>query len=117
MNAHAAATRRKVSRAALGAALLCATLGLAGCVVAPPYYGYAGEVVDVAPPPPQAEVYGAPPMAGHVWIGGYWNWVGHRHVWVPGRWAPPRHGHTWVPHRWEPVHGGWRGHPGHWRRR
>lgn len=118
MNARSAALRRPSPRVALAAALAAAALGLAGCVAVPaPYYGYQGEVVGVAPPPPQAEVYGPPPAVGYVWIGGYWNWVGHRHVWVNGHWAAPRPGYGWVPHRWAPVRGGWRHEPGHWHRR
>ncbi len=59
-------------------------LTASACVVVPArgYYGggyYAGAVT-IAPPAPQVEVYGAPPVAGYVWLGGYWNWVGGRHV-------------------------------------
>jgi hypothetical protein len=97
------------------ATVVAATLGLSACVVAP--VGYQGEVIGVAPPPPQAEVYGPPPVVGQIWIGGYWNWVGGRHVWAPGYWSAPRPGHYWVPHRWAPVPGGWRHEPGHWERR
>ena len=77
---------------AVGAVLAAALLS--GCVVAPipsagPYYG---EPVAVAPPPLQVEYPGPSPVAGYVWIGGYWNWYGGRHVWVPGRWDAPRRG-------------------------
>jgi hypothetical protein len=99
----------------LGAA--CAiTLPLVGCVVAPvgPYYG---EVVPVAPPPPQVEYYGAPPVAGQVWLGGYWGWRGGRHAWVGGHWENPRPGHYWVPHAWQRQGPGWRHQPGYWARR
>lgn len=95
---------------------------LAGCVVVPasrPYYaggGYYDGMVAVAPPAPQQEYIGAPPVAGYIWIGGFWNWVGGRHVWVSGRWDAPRPGHYWVPHRWEPVAGQWRLAPGRWER-
>ncbi|MBI3369270.1 MAG: YXWGXW repeat-containing protein [Burkholderiales bacterium] len=95
-----------------GAALLTS-----GCVVAP-YgygYGYGGEVVSVAPPAPQYEVVGVAPVAGNIWIGGYWNWVGGRHVWSPGYWSAPRPGHVWVPHAWVHAGGGWRLQHGHWR--
>jgi hypothetical protein len=105
-----------------GAALAGLLAALGGCVVAPigpyPGDGYpAGDVVPVAPPPPQAEHYGPPPVAGYIWLGGFWRWVGHRHVWVAGHWAPPRPGYYWAPHRWAPVAGGWRYAPGHWARR
>lgn len=100
-----------------GAALLTS-----GCVVAPYGYGYGGgayqnggEVVNVAPPAPQYEAVGVPPVVGNIWIGGYWNWAGGRHVWVPGYWSAPRPGHVWVPHTWARVGGGWRLQHGHWR--
>ena len=70
---------------------------VSACVVEPArgYYaggGYYTGAVTIAPPAPQVEVYGAPPVAGYVWLGGYWNWVGNRHVWVEGRWSAPRVG-------------------------
>jgi hypothetical protein len=109
----------------IGAASLL-SLALAGCVVAPaqPYYGgapaqpyYGGAPVMVAPPPPQVEVVGVSPVAGYIWIGGFWNWVGGRHVWVGGHWEAPRPGQRWVPHQWVREGGGWRLHEGHWDRR
>lgn len=94
-------------------------LALAGCVVAPagPYYGYAGEVVPMAPPPPQVEYYGAPPVVGQIWIGGYWGWQANRHVWIGGHWESPRPGYHWVPHAWHRDGPGWRQRPGYWARR
>jgi hypothetical protein len=108
-------------------ALLVAALGaaLAGCVVAPVApvapapgygYGYGGEVVGVAPPPPQVEYMGPPPAVGYVWIGGYWGWHGGRHVWNAGHWEAPRAGYHWVPHAWVREGNGWRLHDGHWAR-
>ena len=96
--------------------LVATGLLLGGCVVAPvpggsPYYG---EPVVMAPPAPRVEYVGAPPVAGYVWIGGFWNWLGGRHVWVPGRWEAPRHGHAWVPHRWERDGNHWRQQGGYW---
>lgn len=101
-----------------GAALGAAALTLSGCVVAPvgAYGPYYGDTVAVAPPAPQYEVVGPPPVVGYVWIGGFWNWVGGRHVWVQGHWDAPRPGYRWAPHRWEQVPRGWRPHPGHWER-
>ncbi|MCE1243740.1 hypothetical protein [Oryzomicrobium sp.] len=97
---------------------LATAAALSGCVVAPvgrPYYGPAySEPVMVAPPPPQVEVVGPPPVVGQIWIGGFWNWTGHRHEWVPGHWENPRPGYTWVPHRWEQAGNGWRHTGGHW---
>ena len=101
------------------AAACTGTLLMAGCVVAPvgPYYGYEGEVVQVAPPPPQTEYYGAPPVVGQIWIGGFWGWRGGRHVWIGGHWDSPRPGHHWVPHAWIRQGPGWRQRPGYWERR
>lgn len=91
---------------------LAATLLLAGCVVAPaPYYD---EPIFVEPPPPRVEYPGYAPVTGYIWIGGYWNWTGHRHEWVPGRWDAPRHGHRWVAPRWERDGNRWRQHRGGW---
>lgn len=106
-----------VSRTCAIAALLLLSVNLGGCVVTarPAYYG--GPVVAVAPPAPQVEVYGAPPVAGYIWLGGYWRWTGERHVWVAGHWEAPRPGYHWVAHRW--VHGpnGWHFEEGRWARR
>lgn len=88
---------------------------LTGCVVVPadPYYGGA---VTVAPPAPQVEVVGVAPYPGYVWLGGYWNWTGHRHEWVGGHWDAPRPGYRWVPHRWSQGRDGWRLNRGYWQR-
>ena len=96
------------------AALVMATAMLGGCVVtARPAYG----VVTVAPPAPQVEVYGAPPVAGYVWFPGYYDWVGGRHVWVGGHWGAGRPGYHWVAHRWvQGPRGGWHLEQGHWAR-
>lgn len=93
---------------------LAAALLLAGCVVTPEPYSYYDGPVYVDPPPPRVEYPGYAPVAGYVWIGGYWNWSGHRHEWVPGRWDSPRHGHRWVEPRWERDGRHWRQRPGRW---
>lgn len=96
-------------------ALASATIMVGGCAVVPvddPYYD--APVVRVAPPPPQYEYMGTPPVIGYVWIGGYWNWIGARYVWVPGRWDAPRPGHVWTPYRWERDGDHWRRHGGRW---
>ena len=62
----------------------------------------------VAPPAPYYEVQPPLPYPGAIWIGGYWNWSGHRHVWVPGRYERPRPGYHYAPHRWSrSPRGGW----------
>lgn len=96
--------------------LLCGLAMLGGCSTTPTYGPRYVEVVRVEPPPPRIEVYGSPPVVGHVWISGYWNWGGARYVWVPGRWEAPRDGHHWVPHRWERDGDHWRQHGGYWER-
>lgn len=93
---------------------LAATLLLAGCVVTPERYSYYDGPVYVDPPPPRVEYPGYAPVAGYVWIGGYWNWTGHRHEWIPGRWDEPRQGHRWVEPRWEREGRYWRQRPGRW---
>jgi hypothetical protein len=106
------------ARARNVAAALAVGLLLSACVVTPTPYGYyAGPAIAVAPPAPQAEYYGAPPYAGAVWIGGYWNWVGGRYVWAPGRWEAGRPGYRWVPHAWVHGGGGWHFQRGYWARR
>lgn len=97
-------------------ALVTGSVLLSGCAVYPVDDPYYDQPVRMAPPPPQYEYYGSPPVVGHVWITGYWNWVGVRHVWVPGRWEAPRPGYLWVPHRWERDGDHWRRHGGRWDR-
>jgi hypothetical protein len=102
---------------ATGLMLAAAALSLSGCVVVPADYygdGYSGEVVDVAPPAPYAEVRPVMPYVGAVWISGYWGWHGGRHYWVPGRWDHGRPGYVWRPHQWQPYGGRWRLHGGGW---
>lgn len=95
--------------------LAAITLLSSGCVVAPVGRPYYGEAVVVAPPPPRIEYVG-PPLAGHIWIGGYWNWVGGRHEWAPGHWEASRPGYRWLPRRWERSGPHWRQHGGYWDR-
>ena len=83
-----------------------------------------------APPPLQAEVIGAPPYSGAVWISGHWVWRGGGYVWVPGHWRPgppalqvevvgvsPYPGAVWVSGHWawRPRFGRYQWIPGHWR--
>lgn len=99
---------------------LLLAIALSGCVVspAPPARTvYYREPVMVAPPPPRVEYIGPPPVVGHLWIGGFWNWSGNRHEWVPGHWEAPRPGYGWVPHRWERDGDHWRMQGGHWEER
>lgn len=105
--------RNEISLLVLGAAVLVGMGGCATYVVDDPYYDSVRPVI-VAPPPLRHEAPGYPPVAGFVWITGYWNWIGASYVWVPGRWIAPRPGHIWVPHRWERDGDHWRQHGGRW---
>ncbi len=114
---HGRAVFLAAMRSYLKSCALCLSLCLmAGCVVAPDQRHDPGGVVMVAPPPPREEAIGAPPVAGYVWLPGYWGWVGDRHEWVPGRWAEPRPGMHWAAHRWVRQGDGWRLREGHWER-
>jgi hypothetical protein len=108
---------RRISGGILIAASALTLTGLTGCVVTPVRPRFAGEVVMVAPPAPQVEVIGVPPAPGHIWIAGYWGWVGGRHVWVGGHWDAPRPGYYWEPHVWVHTGAGWQLREGHWARR
>jgi len=98
-----------------------AALAVSACVVVPARGyrggGYYTGAVSIAPPAPQVEVYGVPPVAGYVWLGGFWNWVGGRHVWVGGHWSAPHTGYRWAPNRWEHRRDGWHMNGGAWVRR
>ncbi|MBK7901400.1 MAG: YXWGXW repeat-containing protein [Betaproteobacteria bacterium] len=89
---------------------------LTGCVVAPPPRPYYDQPIVVAPPAPRVEYAGPPPAFGHIWIGGYWAWTGHRHDWVPGHWEAHRPGYHWAPHRWERHGDRWHEQRGRWER-
>lgn len=77
----------------------------------------AAEVfVRFGPPPPPREVVVVRPGPRHVWVPGYYRWVGARYVWAPGYWAvPPRPGVAWVPGRWAHRHHGYAWVGGYWR--
>ena len=95
---------------------LCCGLALFGCAVAPDQRHYVDGVVMVAPPTPQQEIIGEPPVAGEVWLAGYWNWTGARYEWTAGHWSAPRPGRHWVPDQWVRQGDGWRMKSGHWER-
>ena len=107
---------RPVLRRAGAAAFVATAALLSGCVVAPVHGYRGGGYVTVAPPAARVEIVDAPPVAGYVWLGGWWGWAGDRHVWNPGHWAMPRPGYRWEPHRWDHDGPGWREHGGRWER-
>ena len=106
-------------------------LYLITAIVLIPVLSSCATYVRPAPPPLQAEVVGASPYPGAVWIGGFWTWRDGGYVWVPGHWrsappalqvevvsAAPYSGAVWVPGHWawRPryqryvwVRGHWRG--------
>jgi hypothetical protein len=71
--------------------------------------------LNVAPPPPRAEVV-PPPRHGYVWAPGYWAWRHRRHVWIGGHWEHLHRGRHWVPDHWDNVAGRYHFIPGHWER-
>ena len=96
--------------------ILFATV-LLGAALAP-LPGAARTFVDIqiAPPPPRAEVVPAP-RVGYVWAPGYWRWNGRRHVWIHGSWVRERRGFHWEPEAWvQGPNGRWHLRPGHWSR-
>lgn len=97
-------------------ALLVASALQTACTVYPARPPYDDRPVRIAPPPPRYESPGYPPVAGYLWITGYWTWVGVRYEWVPGYWVAPRPGYLWIPHRWERDGDHWRMQGGRWER-
>jgi hypothetical protein len=76
----------------IGAAALCAVASCGSSLPTP----RAGtppaqnrEYVDVAYPPPAAQVEVVPPSPepGAVWVDGEWSWQGKRWAWEPGCWV------------------------------
>jgi hypothetical protein len=97
---------------------MAALTALSGCMVTPVRPRFTTEAVVVTQPPqPRVEVVGVAPEPGHIWIPGYWEWIGSRHVWVEGRWSAPRAGYYWEPHVWVHSGGGWYLRDGYWARR
>ncbi len=50
------------------------------------------------PPAPRAEKYAA--KAGHVWVGGHWDWKADKWDWTPGHFERERAGKSWQPGKW-----------------
>jgi len=96
-------------------ALLMLTLW-AVAIPAPSYAAVSiGISVGFAPPP--LPIYEQPPIpvAGYIWMPGYWAYGPYGYYWVPGTWVlPPAIGLLWTPPWW-----GWSGtvyifHAGYW---
>jgi hypothetical protein len=70
---------------------------------------------NLPPPAPMAERPTPSPGAGHVWVGGFWNWNGSQYAWTNGRWeSPPQPAQTWESPRWEREGGRYRFRQGRW---
>ena len=76
-------------------------------------------VVEVPGPPPPAksEVKTSCPGAGHIWVAGYWDWIGGHHVWRDGRWVQGMAGYEYIRARYEWDGKAWQFHVPHWHRR
>lgn len=76
-------------------------------------------VVEVPgpPPPAKAEVKAPCPASGHIWIAGYWDWIGGHHVWRDGRWIQGMIGYEYIRARYEWDGKAWQFHVPHWHRR
>jgi hypothetical protein len=73
--------------------------------------------VPNAPPDPKTEVKTACPGPGHIWVAGYWDYIGGHHVWRDGRWVPGKAGYEYVRARYEWDGKAWQFHVPHWHRR
>ena len=76
-------------------------------------------VVEVSGPPPQARPEVKPPCPGpgHIWVAGYWDYIGGHHVWRAGRWLQAKADYEYVRARYEWDGRAWQFHVPHWHRR
>jgi hypothetical protein len=76
-------------------------------------------VVEVPGPPPQRkpEVKTPCPGPGHIWVAGYWDYIGGHHVWRDGRWLQAKADYEYVRARYEWDGHAWQFHVPHWHRR
>ena len=76
-------------------------------------------VVEVpnAPPEPKAEEKTPCPGPGHIWIAGYWDYIGGHHVWRDGHWIEGKVGYEYVRARYEWDGTAWQFHVPHWKKR
>ena len=75
----------------------------------------AAVFVQVAPPPPRAEVI-PQHRPGHVWVAGHWVWRNQHHQWVRGTWIRERRGYQYNQPTWTQRNGGWYMERGGWKR-
>ena len=73
--------------------------------------------VSIRVGPPVLPVYAQPicPVAGYLWVPGYWAYGPDGYYWVPGAWvAPPAVGLLWTPGYWAFTGGFYRWNAGYW---
>jgi hypothetical protein len=71
--------------------------------------------IQLAPPPPRLEAYGAPPGVGFIWTPGFYAWRGESYFWTEGSWLrPPAPGLGWVEARYVGIGGRYYYQPGRW---
>jgi hypothetical protein len=73
--------------------------------------------VPTAPPEPKAEEKLPCPGPGHIWIAGYWDYIGGHHVWRDGRWLEGKVGYEYIRARYEFDGKAWQFHVPHWKKR
>jgi len=73
--------------------------------------------VPSAPPDPKPEVKTPCPAPGHIWVAGYWDYIGGHHVWRDGRWLQGMAGYEYVRARYEFDGKTWQFHVPHWHKR
>lgn len=79
------------------------------------YDGPDAVTVSVTPPAPLEEIAPEAPVAGYVWVGGYWQWNGTDYQWVQGHWeGAPQPDYVWVDSGWVEVNGSYRFVRGRW---
>ncbi|HXU74371.1 MAG TPA: YXWGXW repeat-containing protein [Polyangia bacterium] len=76
-------------------------------------------VIEVpnAPPDPKPEEKMPCPGPGHIWVAGYWDYIGGQHVWRDGRWVQGKPDYEYVRARYEFDGKAWQFHVPHWHRR
>jgi len=72
-------------------------------------------MIQLAPPPPRIESYGAPPGVGFIWTPGYYAYRGDSYFWTEGSWLrPPGEGLGWIEPRYVGIGGRYYFQPGRW---
>lgn len=97
--------------------LLALVASVTGCVLAVAAPPSSGVVASGPPPAPLMEGAprtAAPPIAGAIWIPGYWHWTGIQYSWIPGHWDVARRAGRWIPPRYVLRDGVYYYEPGGW---